>query len=53
MYEELSECKLCPHMCKVNRLQGQIGRCRAREKVKIALATLFYYEEPCISGKNG
>jgi putative pyruvate formate lyase activating enzyme len=51
--ECLKECKLCPHKCKVNRLDGKTGRCRAGAKVKIALANLHYYEEPCISGKNG
>lgn len=49
----LENCKLCPHKCNVNRLKGQIGRCKAGEKVKIALASLHYYEEPCISGENG
>lgn len=29
------------------------GRCKASSKVKIALASLHYYEEPCISGKSG
>ena len=49
----LEKCELCPHNCKVNRINGEIGRCKASSKVKIALANLHYYEEPCISGKNG
>ncbi len=49
----LSECKLCPHNCKVNRLNNEIGRCRAGKSIKIALANLHYFEEPCISGKTG
>ena len=49
----LEECILCPHKCKVNRLKGEIGRCRANEKVKIALADLHFFEEPCISGESG
>lgn len=53
MKEILEECTLCPHKCKVNRKKGKIGVCRASEKIKIALANLHYYEEPCISGKNG
>ncbi len=53
MIEKLSSCNLCPHNCNVNRLEGKIGRCRCNAKVKIALASLHYYEEPCISGKNG
>ena len=51
--EELSSCTICPHNCKVNRNNGQIGRCRSGNKVKIALAFVHNYEEPCISGKDG
>lgn len=53
MLENLKRCELCPHNCKVNRLNGEIGRCKCKDKVKIALASVHYYEEPCISGKNG
>lgn len=53
MLEGLKECRLCPHKCKVNRLEGKIGRCRATEKVKISLVSLHHFEEPCISGTNG
>lgn len=49
----LKECSLCPHECKVNRIDGKIGRCKAGSKIKIALANLHYYEEPCISGESG
>lgn len=51
--EELKSCKICPHRCKVNRLDSKIGRCRCDEKIKIALASVHNYEEPCISGING
>ena len=49
----LENCILCPHKCRVNRKNGELGRCRAGEKVRIALANLHYFEEPCISGENG
>ena len=49
----LEECRLCPHNCKVNRINGEIGRCRCTNNVKIALASLHKFEEPCISGVNG
>ena len=49
----LEECKLCPHNCKVNRIKGEVGRCRAGAKLKVALCSLHYFEEPCISGENG
>ena len=53
MIEKLVSCILCPHNCKVNRLNGNIGRCRCDDKLKVALASLHYFEEPCISGGNG
>ena len=53
MLEELESCKLCPHMCKVNRKVGKIGRCKSNANVKIGLYSTHNYEEPIISGKNG
>lgn len=53
MIENLRECKLCPWKCEVNRLEGKKGKCHCNDKLFIALASLHYYEEPCISGKNG
>jgi len=53
MEEYLEECKLCPRECKVNRIDGKSGRCRAGVNPKIALADLHFFEEPCISGKSG
>ena len=53
MEEFLKECRLCPHNCNVNRLNKKVGRCKAGEKAKIALADLHFFEEPCISGESG
>lgn len=53
MLKELNECKLCPHNCKINRNKGEIGRCRATDKVKIALYSTHNFEEPCVSGEKG
>ena len=49
----LKECKLCPHKCMIDRTSGKIGRCKATDKIKIALADLHFYEEPSISGEEG
>lgn len=49
----LEKCILCPHNCKVNRLNGQAGRCKCDDKIKIALVSLHKFEEPCISGEKG
>ena len=52
-FKELDNCKLCPFECKANRNKGEKGRCKAGNKIKIALYKLHFDEEPCISGKNG
>ena len=49
----LMNCRLCPRRCGVNRTSGEIGFCGASDKVKIARSALHFWEEPCISGKNG
>ncbi len=49
----IKKCNLCPHNCNINRENKKIGRCKATAKAKIALASLHFYEEPCISGENG
>ncbi len=50
--KELEKCNICPLKCGVNRNKYS-GRCGASKNIKIALASLHYFEEPCISGKNG
>ena len=50
---ELERCEICPHKCKINRNKGEIGRCKSRDTVKVALVSTHNYEEPCISGENG
>ena len=49
----LENCTICPHNCGINRLDGQVGRCKSKDTVKIALYSTHNYEEPCISGKKG
>ena len=46
-------CKICPRECKVNRNNGELGFCKASNKMKIARYSLHYWEEPCISGEKG
>ena len=53
MEELLKVCELCPHKCGVNRMRGEIGRCQSGSKIKLALADLHFFEEPCISGESG
>lgn len=49
----LSYCRLCPRECMVDRSNGEVGFCGLDDKIKIARADLHFWEEPCISGKNG
>ena len=51
--EMLEKCMICPHNCGINRLNGQVGRCKSKETVKVALYSTHNFEEPCISGKKG
>ena len=53
MLEELEKCKICPRECKINRIEGKFGSCKAGDKLEISLVSLHMFEEPCISGKNG
>lgn len=49
----LEKCEICPHNCGINRINNQIGRCKAKDTVKVALYSTHNFEEPCISGKKG
>ena len=51
--KELESCSVCPHNCHINRNNGLKGRCKCDDKIKIALASIHHYEEPCLSRKNG
>lgn len=49
----LENCEICPRNCKVNRLLGNKGYCHCDDKIKVALVSTHYFEEPCISGTKG
>jgi putative pyruvate formate lyase activating enzyme len=49
----LERCNLCPRKCYVNRLDGELGFCKASKDVKIAKVSVHLWEEPCISGTIG
>lgn len=46
-------CRLCPRGCGVNRDVGQKGICGVGSEMYVARAALHFWEEPCISGKEG
>ncbi len=45
-------CSCCPRKCNVDRSE-HLGFCQSPEKFRLARAALHFWEEPCISGKNG
>lgn len=49
----LISCDLCPHRCRVNRLEKEIGFCRSTDDIVIAHVGLHFGEEPPISGTDG
>lgn len=53
MLKLLEKCEICPHKCKVNRTNNQVGRCKSKNTVKVAKASVHNFEEPCISKING
>lgn len=46
-------CRLCPRLCNADREHGKKGVCGADGTIRIARVAPHYWEEPCISGKNG
>lgn len=46
-------CNLCPRECNADRGLGKIGFCKVPNHIKVARASLHFWEEPCISGEEG
>lgn len=51
--KQFEQCTLCPRACGVNRTAGETGACHADAQMRVARAALHFWEEPCISGKEG
>ena len=49
----MSDCRLCPRMCGVDRASGATGYCGRTSELVLARAALHHWEEPCISGTKG
>ncbi|MBQ9280036.1 MAG: radical SAM protein [Clostridia bacterium] len=48
----LTDCNLCSWHCNVDRTET-LGVCKCGKAPKLALASVHYWEEPCISGTKG
>jgi len=51
--EILSDCRLCPRKCHVNRLSGQLGICKTGERAWVSSYHPHFGEEEPLVGKNG
>ncbi len=49
---QLLHCELCPRKCGCDRTQ-HTGICGGGNTLRAARAALHFWEEPCISGRNG
>lgn len=49
----MKACILCARNCAADRENGEIGICGQTKDLKVARAALHFWEEPCISGKEG
>lgn len=45
-------CNQCPRKCNVDRTRTA-GYCKSPEEFRLSRVALHFWEEPCISGKNG
>lgn len=53
LFKSLSECRLCPMDCGVNRLDGELGNCNSPAELKVASYNLHFGEEPPLSEGGG
>jgi putative pyruvate formate lyase activating enzyme len=52
-YKLMESCRLCPRNCGVNRINGEVGFCKAGNKPMVAGYHAHFGEEPPISGYKG
>ena len=52
-WESMSCCKLCPHLCGVNRLEGEQGFCKITDQTIVASYGPHFGEEPPLVGRRG
>ena len=49
----LTECTVCPHTCRTNRLGGSQGLCQTTSEVIVSSASAHFGEEPPLVGTRG
>jgi putative pyruvate formate lyase activating enzyme len=53
LHQILGECRLCPRECRVNRIKGETGTCRAGGEMEISSSFPHFGEEPPLIGRHG
>ena len=53
LWAKLESCDICPHQCKVNRLQDQKGICQTGKKAKVSSFGPHFGEESPLVGRYG
>lgn len=53
LYERMSPCRICPHECMVDRLNGEKGFCRVGAKPMVSSYGPHFGEERPLVGTNG
>jgi putative pyruvate formate lyase activating enzyme len=51
--EALANCRICPHECGADRINGHAGICCTSAEIPIASICIHKGEEPPVSGKKG
>ena len=51
--QSMQSCNLCPHNCRVNRLEGERGRCNSGAKPIVASYSPHFGEEAPLVGLHG
>jgi putative pyruvate formate lyase activating enzyme len=51
--QAMTDCGLCPHLCRVNRLEGETGVCRSGSLPIVSSYSPHFGEEPPLVGRRG
>ena len=53
LWAKLESCDICPHQCKVNRLEDQKGKCKTGKKATLSSFGPHFGEENPLVGRSG
>jgi putative pyruvate formate lyase activating enzyme len=53
LWAKLKDCDICPHQCKVDRLEDQRGTCKTGRKAKVSSFGPHFGEESPLVGRHG